>query len=203
MTAKHYLFAYGSLLSDDSRKRFSDIHDEPVAVEIQGWKRAWITRSEPEQQTYVGARPQHNSTVNGMLLPIDAIDDNLRTREQDYHFARVDLDDIRFVHGNAGKAPAPDVPIWICHTRYENASSESHPVYQSYLDTCLAGCLETVGESFARDFLHNTQGLTANWHNDRHGPVYPRAARVSDATLQSIDRLLDSLGLLVHRKELK
>lgn len=55
--AKHFMVGYGSLLSADSRQRFSNITSNPVPLTLNGWRRAWDTRSFDEKQTYVGAHP--------------------------------------------------------------------------------------------------------------------------------------------------
>ena len=51
----HIVLGYGSLLSRDSRERYSQINTLGIPVMVSGFERAWVTRSIQEQQTYVGA----------------------------------------------------------------------------------------------------------------------------------------------------
>lgn len=200
---QQYLFAYGSLLSDDSRKRYSDIHETPLPATVNGWQRAWITRSTPEQQTYVGATACLSASINGVILPIDEIDPDLQVRERDYEFVQVPLCAINWLDETRKLTEAHLARIWICQSKDKVFANHHHPVYQSYLDTCLVGCLEAGDLDFARAFIAGTQGLAHCWVNDRHAPRYPRAAQVASRLHGQIDGLLNEFGLLTHRKDLR
>ena len=88
--SENYVVGFGSLLSDDSRRRFSDINCQAIPVVISGWRRAWMTRSLDEQQTHLSALVDEGASFNAALLPIEQISPQLIRREQDYEFVKVD-----------------------------------------------------------------------------------------------------------------
>lgn len=201
----HYVVGYGSLLSDESRRRFSAIACHPIPVSVRGWRRAWITRSVTEYQTYVGATADADAMLNGALVPIADISPDLQKREQDYTFEPVALAQLKHasLSFDALLAKLKSDQIWLCQSRAHTPADAAHPVYQSYLDTCLCGCLEAGGEAFARLFLTTTDLLHHYWVDDRAAPRYPRAAIPSRHTVKHIDGMLDELGLLTHRRPLE
>lgn len=200
-----YIVGYGSLLSHDSRLNHSQINEKAYPLELKGWQRSWVTRSLEEKQTYVGARPQADAIMNGALIPTHEITPELEERESDYRFTRLSVDDFSF---EAYMPEAEDVlkqqlhsrNIWICETLLVNTADDQHPVNQSYVDTCLIGCLEVGGCTFAQQFVEQTSGWHHSWNNDRTDKRYPRYARVSDTDQAQIDSELASI--LQHRAEL-
>ncbi|WP_416305445.1 gamma-glutamylcyclotransferase [Neptunicella sp. SCSIO 80796] len=199
-----FILGYGSLLSHDSRWRFSAINTAVIPVSVQGWQRSWITRNIEEQQSHVGALPKQNASLNGVLVPTERITDRLRQREKDYLFAPVPLCRLTLQVDrpqiNALKQQLQHRKIWICQSLGIHPANKQFPVMQSYVDTCLAGCLENGGEDFARAFVKNTAGWNEGWINDRKMPRYPRAARVDKVLQQKIDQLLDEFELLQLRQ---
>lgn len=61
-----------------------------------------------------------------------------------------------------------------------------NPILQSYLDTCLKGCLE-YGEEFAIEFLETTTGWSKYWINDRS---LPRRPWIHETNYKIMDELL-------------
>lgn len=202
MSQQHYLIGYGSLLSHDSRLRYSDIQCHSLPVSVSGWKRAWVTRSKTEQQTYVGAINSTSAKINGMLIPIAEIDENLRVREQDYEFVLVDHASIDFHFEGISKKVLTDNKIWLCQTKKLHPVDNHHPIYQSYVDTCMAGCLEANLPGFVEQFVTGTEGWENGWLNDRHQPQYPRAAKVNSQLQQKIDEILQNLNVIQYRQSI-
>jgi hypothetical protein len=176
-----------------------------IPASVRGWDRSWITRSEHEQQTYVGAMPSFNSSINGALLPVTGLSPSLRTREQDYHFVPVPIGLISlYVSGSEQSALMKQLEnkkIWLCESRFKQTATAEFPIYQSYLDTCMAGCLEFGIEYFAQEFALQTTLLDSHWINDRSAPRYPRAAKVSVEAQNTIDAVLTEVDLIKHRGE--
>ena len=202
---EHVIVGYGSLLSHDSRLRHSDIDCCSVPVSVSGFKRAWVTRSTGEQQTYVGAQVCSQSQLNGVLLPIEEISAELKVRERDYRFIEVEMSqlDLHLMHHvQQFEATLKNKKIWLCETLYKDTADNCHPVYQSYIDTCLIGCIETGVAHFAREFIDTTHFWEACWVDDRESPRYPRHARISEKQKNEIDVILEQSGILKHRKTL-
>jgi hypothetical protein len=200
--SENYVVGFGSLLSDDSRRRFSDINCQAIPVVISGWRRAWMTRSLDEQQTHLSALVDEGASFNAALLPIEQISPQLIRREQDYEFVKVDSRQLSV----AVNQPLLDFSyelanknLWICQTKKSESASPNYPICQTYLDTCLAGCLEIGMRGFCLEFLQSTAGWDAGWINDRLAPRYPRAAIISHETQHLIDEMLADSNLLQHR----
>ncbi len=87
-TEKHMVLGYGSLLSKNSRERYSNIFTQGLPVTVFGFERAWVTRSLHEKQTYVGAVVNAHSKLNAQLIPTQ-INPALQEREKDYRFVEV------------------------------------------------------------------------------------------------------------------
>ena len=194
---KHMVLRYGSLLSKDSRERFSNIYTQSIPVNVKGFERGWITRSEQEQQTYVGAIRNRDKQLNAHLIPTD-INPGLQEREKDYRFIQVALHDIHLNRSTSfareeqvaiENALAP-FTFWMCETLAVQPASHRYPVHQTYIDTCISGCLEQGGEAEAQAFIAQTSFWRHNRVNDRRSPKYPRAAVVDIANQQKIDELL-------------
>jgi len=200
---KHYIIGYGSLLSHDSRKRFSNLDISPVHVKLHGWQREWQVNSPAENQTYVGVQPNEKATLNAALIPTTSIDTKLQQREKDYEFVQVAKEQIEFLSQmpNNNLARLNESKLWICRPKSNDTPNKSFPVNQSYVDTCLAGALESGLDGYAEEFIHTTVGWHHHWVNDRHRPKYPRAAAICTATLSQIDMLLDKCKILHHRIE--
>jgi len=200
---QHYVVGYGSLLSHDSRKRYSNLDIIPIHVNLHGWQRQWQVNSLTENQTYVGVQSKINASLNAALIPTNSIDDKLRQRESNYEFVQVQEDHIEIL-GQATRDIRSNLDgckLWICKPKANDHPSEAFPVNQSYVDTCLAGALESGLKGYAETFVRNTLGWHHHWVNDRQNPQYPRAAAICDNTLARIDALLDKCEILQFRIE--
>ena len=202
---KHYLVGYGSLMSHDSRYRYNGIDVRGIPVEVSGWHRAWNMSSPGENITCVGALPDHSDVrLNGMLVQVAEICDKLRKREQNYHFIELELDELD-IHCESTShrldIHRESIKVWICQVADPQTSKDTHPICQSYVDTCLSGCLEHKDEQFAMQFIEQTAGWDGHWLNDRGNPRYPRAAQVATRMQKQIDSLLEKVGIIHYRKE--
>jgi hypothetical protein len=206
---KHYLVGYGSLISHDSRSRFSNIICPNMSIVAHGWQREWLARGLTVFQTGLGVSQVEAANINAVLLPIEQITPELRDREQGYLFVEVDPDSIEAVQAS-GLAEAeiskiranPTAnKIWICANQNRIQANAHYPIYQTYLDTCLVGCLEQDIHDFATKFIQSTHFWQHGWINDRSDSRYIRAANVTQLQQQQIDLLLEQQQLLKYRQE--
>lgn len=194
--AQHIVLGYGSLLSRDSRERYSQIFTQGIPVQVAGFQRAWVTRSIAEQQTYVGAIADSNSQLNAQLIPT-AINPQLKDREKDYRFVEVNAKALSFAHVPMTETLARTLDshtFWLCETLDILPADHQFPVSQTYIDTCISGCLEHGGEAQAQAFVQHTQLWAHPRINDRKAPKYPRAAKVDESTQRKIDDILKAQG---------
>ena len=177
---KTLVAGYGSLLSRDSRQRYNQINSPALPLMVHNWQRSWITRSEPERQTYVGARKVSGAKLNACLLALD-LDPAFIEREQDYRFVELGSTDIEYEDFKASElnliqsfCPA----IYICESLLVQASNSDYPVNYSYINTCLMGAKELRGTKGVEDFLNLTTGWNeGSFRDDMKNIHYPRAAR--------------------------
>lgn len=197
VTVQDYIVGYGSLLSHDSRYRFSNLNIQPVYVTLEGWQRAWSVRCLVEKQTYVGVTPNENALVNAAIIPTETITPELIEREKNYTFIKIDKSQLQV---EKNKHVDPNGHFWLCQPNEEQSAHRDYPVHQTYVDTCILGCLESGDDSFAIDFVKHTMGWEHCWINDRHSPKYPRAAAASSAEQVKVDQILADAGVLDLRE---
>lgn len=194
------MFGYGSLLSGYSRVHHANIHESVIPAAVVGWERVWAARYPDEGATYAAAERRAGSELCGVLLPTE-VTEELRERERFYDIVELDRQSLR-LHADSKQAIDDDAKVWICANREVKFSTEQFPLPQTYVDTCLVGCLETGGRRAAREFVRDTSGWDHYWLNDRGDrAIYPRKALTDAATEELIDALLDEAGLLAKRHE--
>lgn len=182
---------YGSLLSHYSRFTYSQIECVALPIIVQGWHRAWITRSISEKQTYVGAIPNAQASLNAHLISLE-FDEGFEKREQDYKFTPLSTDAILlerpdlFAHSGL-RSLLENQPVYICETLDIQPSEPDYPVNFSYILTCLTGCFD-MDESAGMDaFL----ALTKQWadavvKDDVSNPQYPRSVPLNTLSIEPI-----------------
>lgn len=206
---KHYLVGYGSLLSHDSRSRYSNIFCPNMPIVVHGWRREWLARGLADLQTGLGVSQLESAKLNAVLLPIEQISPELRNREQDYQFVEVDPNSIMPANNSSLtqnelekiRANPSDNRIWICANLHKKQANTHYPINQTYLDTCLVGCFDLGIDNFADEFILHTEFWQFTWINDRNNPRYVRAAKVSQEQQIQIDQLLEKLKVLKYRQE--
>ena len=196
-----FIVSYGSLLSHESRSH-SGIDAAVIPVTLTGWSRGWVARYPDEKQTYVGALPDSEAVMNAALLPMEDITPELRERERFYDFTLIDLDQLE-IHVEDNKQESIKMALkskelYICNTIAPYQANAEYTFLQSYVDTCMKGCLEQSAD-FAREFVRTTSGWENGWENDRCSPIYSRAAPVCENTKVRIDQILDECGVLKYR----
>lgn len=187
----HVVIGYGSLMSKQSRTQFSNIRSSGLPITINGWERAWVTRSIDECQTYVGAYRSRNSSFNAQAF-ITNIDTQLQKREKDYRFSKIDRDSLILSSAldESQRAVLSRSSLYICETLEQQTPCARFPVSQTYIDTCLAGCMEVGGSDEVKRFIATTRHWPFEFTvNDRHKPVYPRAASVKTSDLAVFDEI--------------
>jgi hypothetical protein len=193
-----YILGYGSLLSQYSRQTHSNIDGQAQVTSISGWSRHWCAVYPDEGATYAGAVQNSNASLNAVLIPTQ-LDIGLRERERNYRFIRISPSDLSFMGAN--QPDLRDARMWLCESINPRAPTVVNPLPQTYVDTCLIGCIETGGKDAARDFISQTQGWNSAWINDRlHAkPIYPRHTPLNRSEKVLIDELLDEQGVLKYR----
>lgn len=189
---KVLIAGYGSLLSHYSRLHFSQIDCLGLPVMLEGWQRAWITRSLSEKQTYVGAVPKLGACLNASLIALE-LDANFHKREQDYRFTRISPDALAIdknLYCDALNGFLQQQSIYICETLDVFAPENHFPVNYSYILTCLSGCYAVSGMEGVNEFLTLTHGWDGPINDDVQHALYPRAAPPEDMLIDILERFL-------------
>ncbi|MGK0265884.1 MAG: hypothetical protein ACI82N_000126 [Maricaulis sp.] len=194
MSGSDFIIGYGSLLSTYSRQTYSNLHTPVYPVMVAGWQRGWTTRYGDEAATYLGVRHAAGISLSAALVPT-RITDELRHRERGYDFTPVERDAVQLLR--ADEIELDTARFWIVVNREQKRADESHPIPQSYIDTCLIGCLESGGDAMARHFIESTEAWDSHRIDDRDWPtpLYPRGTPANPAQREVIDGLLRAAGI--------
>ncbi|WP_434360602.1 gamma-glutamylcyclotransferase [Parasalinivibrio latis] len=176
-----YIFGYGSLINEASRKMTSHTGDG-IPVSVGGLVRQWGKVSGSNISPLVVS--EGDGECNGVLLAInEASLAAFDIRESGYRRIELPADGIRFLNNNV----EVEGPVYAYVGREPEPPCHIQPIVQSYVDTVLAGCLRYSAD-FANAFVESTHG----WHypliNDRENPIYPRMAGVNQDDISWIDR---------------
>ncbi|MGY5450516.1 gamma-glutamylcyclotransferase family protein [Agarivorans sp. MS3-6] len=183
-----YIFGYGSLIDADCRQcTFPAQH--AYAARLKGFQRYWSGLKSGDDRSAVVIAPDEKASVNGVLIPFDeAFLPELDERERDYQRICIQLPQIEVL----SELPEQAAKIYTYVANDYWHPQATSPILQSYLDVCLRGCL-AISEQYAREFLLSTNYWVHHWVDDRHQPLYPRAANIDGLALQQIDSILTEM----------
>lgn len=188
MAMRHFLFGYGSLISQQAR-RVTGKTGIAIPGTVKGLRREWNVISPSMKIAGVGVIPNNESLCNGVFVEIE--------EEEIHAFDKREMEGTNYSYERQEISPAQiveisdDIPndakIWVYVVKEPVMPTWEYPIAQSYLDVILTGCFE-FGEFFAQRFLQLTSGWNSPWINDRKCPRYSRA--IKDAPVDRIDTLL-------------
>jgi hypothetical protein len=189
-----FIFGYGSLLESRSRATTSPSALYASPVNVAGIQRGWFGRvvSASLSPTYLGAVSDPNFNCNGVILKVSPQElEAFDKRESGYKRERIDQKNIAMLDGSKS---APEGDIWFYAVTEKHFASPEYPIVQSYVDTCLNGCLEIEATyplakeaEFAETFLRTSTDWSKYWVNDR---IYPRRAFIYLPNASKIDHLI-------------
>lgn len=188
-----YVFGYGSLTEEGSRRRTAPAAATAWPVRVQGLRRAWIGKSASTGfgTTFLSVTLDAKAMTNGVLFPLadDVELTSMDLREASYCRTRVSPARITMLNG----IPPPDGEFWVYFSANSRVAppSRQHPIVQSYVDLFLTGCLQIERkyqlEGFAEECIASTHGWSRHWVNDR---IYPRRPFIHQPNASIIDALL-------------
>lgn len=199
---QHWLFGYGSIINEPSRLATlaADSSEEPspaAVIEISaeaGWVREWCFRA-PSGFTAVGVRAAGEAAtpINGILFEVgtDAALGRFDLRENGYDRVQIVPSHITVVDGHAEATAAlagddGDHEFWMYVPRETENANDEHPICQTYVDVCLAGCLERGGRELASRWVATTGGWSQFWLNDAPMSRRPWLHRPRHAEVDSV-----------------
>jgi hypothetical protein len=206
-----YLFGYGSLISENSRRRTVDT-DKAIPALVSGYTRSWSYKCPRRDFTAVSVQHSNNAsdTINGVLIKlVDPHNDLLKLdiREKNYARGIISVDTIKFLQGHSYPIEKNAI-IWVYenqtkeklnysstsqnHIQQEHFPSFDCPIPASYIDCILKGCLKYSYE-FALLFVFSTKGFSyEHYLNDRDYEVINRkyCAEDNEGLGEVVDKVL-------------
>lgn len=198
---QNYIFGYGSLIEDESRRRTTPSARDAWPVTVCGVRRGWWARgaSSGMTTTYLGAIAEADVLCNGVIYAVTEQELAATDARESAGYRRCRIERHRITMLDGRNAP-PEGEFWAYlndippRRLQENEPSQSFPVVQSYVDICVNGCLEVEGKyptatGFAQNFVASTNAWNRFWVNDR---LYPRRPFIYRPTASQIDAVLKS-----------
>jgi hypothetical protein len=205
---QNYIFGYGSLIEDESRRRTTPSAVDAWPALVQGIRRGWWARGAKSglTTTYLGAvavtdpDPKKVAECNGVIYKVSAEELAATDRRESagYQRCRIDNDKIRMLDG---RDKPLDGVVWAYLNLFvppddigNNLPTPQFPMVQSYVDICVHGCLEVEGKyptaaGFTQKFIETTDEWSRFWVNDR---LYPRRPFIFQPASDQIDKALKS-----------
>src|SRR3954452_21876728 len=200
---QNYIFGYGSLIEDESRRRTTPSAVDAWPARVKGIRRGWWARGAKSglTTTYLGAiaDPDPKVTCNGVIYRVSAEELAATDRRESagYQRCRIENDHITMLDG---RSRPPEGLVWAYVNLIppdqigDNLPTPKFPMVQSYVDICIHGCLEVEGRyptaaGFTQDFIATTDEWSRYWVNDR---LYPRRPFIFQPASSDIDAALKS-----------
>lgn len=198
-----YIFGYGSLQNINSIRNtinITDIDEIDFAVRVNNMRRGWylpVNRNNliSKPWTTLACTEENGHTVNGVLIKITPeCLTLLDERESGYERKIIPHEYIKSI---CGKKLPSDSTVYYYGIDVECKESPTlfTPILQSYLDTCLIGCIEMDSKlgnrhyEYTIEFLQTTHEWNSMycWVNDR---IFPRRPYETVPYARIIDQLL-------------
>lgn len=188
-----YIVGYGSLISEDSKKKSAKNAGDNIPVHVTGYQRGWFLRGPVAKYslTFLGVKSDVNQRMTGVVFNLPDANEIfiIDAREKGYCRQLVELNNIQPLTG----APLPQAQYWIYVPEPEQIAlaDKQYPIVQSYVDIFLSGCIQMEKKyqlnNYARQCITTTSDWSLQWVNDR---IYPRRPWASIPEAETIDKLL-------------
>lgn len=205
-----YIFAYGSLIESNSRKRTAPSIDEVWPARVKGFVRGWFGRipTYTLSTTFLGCIGSEeyelgtlNSTVNGVFFKVNQTE-LIEMDKREIGYTRTKINNNK-VDDFLGVLKSND-ELWIYTNKFissedlvkNSTPNKKFPIVQSYVDICINGCFEIENQfkkakdnNFLKEFISQTLFWNEHWVNDR---IYPRRPFIYCPKANEIDKSLVS-----------
>ncbi len=184
-----YIIGYGSLINEASKKRTDPTAQENFPVIITGYERSWSVYGGPK--TFLSVSEKQNATFNAVIYQLNQPKKVFLydKREKSYCRKAVSQHQIQ-VYGT--KLP-DQKQIWIyssSHPSHEYPTKD-FPIFQSYLDIFISGCLQIEEKFNIKDFTKNCIKSTKHWPTAwESGVIFPRHPASYEPYATQVDHLL-------------
>jgi len=129
--------------------------------------------------TTLGVDRKEGAVTNGVVVAIPKTAIDAFDRREDGH-KRVRLAEVKAQAVPLYGKQLPEAPIEVYVPDDHCEPQADCPIIQTYVDVVMAGAILQFGEGFAQKLVETTKGWEYDWVDDRHRPVYSRAAPYYD-----------------------
>jgi len=168
-----YIVGYGSLMLESSKRDTYHSVGENVPILLTGYQRGWFARGlyQGHATTFLGASYKAHHNMNAVMFQVTPkIIAAFDTRERNYCRSLVRASNIKWL-SDAKDLTQAQVWIYMPSDSSRLKPSSENPIYQTYVDKFLQGCLEMEQKFHLKDFSRNCIIKTTDWpkkiKNDR------------------------------------
>ncbi len=194
-------FGFGSLVNRATRPAGEEAHP----ARLYGWQRVWGHRVLSAQQPSdepprsccsltvqklpeTGFTMRENSPfIEGVVVTIPVSElPALDRREAGYDRHVLSASDFDLPSG----FPSDEIHMYVSRPDHRGDATDQFPILQSYVDCVLAGYCDVFSHDGMQRFVDSTAGWRGVIENERHDPKYPRAVKLPDNQLETIDHVV-------------
>jgi hypothetical protein len=172
-----YIVGYGSLMLESSKRDTYHSVGENVPILLNGYQRGWFARGlyQGHATTFLGASYKAHHNMNAVMFQVGSkIIASFDTRERNYCRYLVSASNIKWL-SEAKDLTHAQVWIYLPSDAIRLKPSSENPIYQTYVDIFLQGCVELERKFHLKDFSKNCIIKTTDWSknikNDREKKV--------------------------------
>lgn len=173
--AKNFIFGYGSLISEESRKK-TGITGKSIPAKLFGYRREWNTQIPKEKATFLGLIKNKKNFCNGIIFEVFKKTLKKFDKREGSYYKRIEVNSSKIKILPKNKLGNKQiVKIWVYLTKKPKKPTKNFPILLSYLEIVIKGCLN-FGKEFFKEFFKTTY----KWgylEDDSNNPKYVRAEK--------------------------
>lgn len=189
-----YVIGYGSLISEESKKRTASQAGDNIPIKLTGYERGWFLNGLPTgfSATFLGVKIKKNAKIDAAMFSLTDSNEIKEFDKREFGYCRVLVkeEDIQVLAQQ--KLLKGQYWIYVPKAVQIAKASKTYPITQSYVDLFISGCLNLEKKhklpGFARGCVRTTSNWSKHWVNDR---VFPRRPWVYEPNAAAIDKVLD------------
>ncbi|OXA45041.1 uncharacterized protein LOC110857184 [Folsomia candida] len=165
----NFILGYGSLINPDSKEVTHPGCGPSVPVLVKGFKRIFNCAGLllGKKTTFLGVEEDNASYFTGVAFPVKSNATLMEFDQREAHYKRklVAEENVKFLDDEDHISDGKNLLrfwIYVPQSKFVTKPSKPHPIYQSYFDIFVDGCVK-IGKqfeirNFAQECLQSTEG---------------------------------------------
>lgn len=189
----HYIIAYGSLMSEQSKQSTVTELGENLPVMLKGYQRGWFLKGAGSgfAGTFLGVKAAKHHQINAVIFQVPKPDKIMDFDKRESGYCRRLVREDAMSLQSKGHLPKGQYWIYLPQRSKMALASQKFPIMQSYVDIFLSACLQLENKyqlkDYAKQCIKTTSDWSSHWVNDR---IYPRRPWTYEPKALAIDKLL-------------